>query len=89
MKYILIYILNLCDYAQTVYWTSIHGIETEINPIMRLALEYPCMFFVVKLLLFPVFLYWMYRKKHDDSAYIALGMFIVTVMMNFRTIFSI
>lgn len=89
MKYILIYVLNLCDYAQTVYWTGIHGIEAEINPVMRWVLGSPWAFAAVKLFLFPVFLYWMYRKKHDDTAYIALGMFIVTVLMNFRTIFAI
>ena len=41
MKYILIAILNLFDYYVTVYWTGIHGIEAEINPIMRGALSTP------------------------------------------------
>ena len=38
IKYIIIYLLNLFDYAVTVYWTGLHGIEAEINPLMRWAL---------------------------------------------------
>lgn len=84
--YILIGTLNLFDYAQTVYWTGLYGIETEINPIMRGALSEPWVFAVVKLILFPALLLYMWHKKHDDSAWMALGMFIVTVIMNFRII---
>ena len=86
MKYIAIYILNLIDYAQTVYWTQLHGIGVETNPAMRWALQEPWVFPLVKLVLFPVFLIWMWRKRHDDTAWIALGMFIVTVLNNFRVI---
>ena len=88
MKYILIYLLNLADYATTVYWTSLHGIETEINPAMRWALSAPGAFFTIKLILFPLLLLYMHRKKHDDTAWMALGMFIVVVLMNFRVIFG-
>lgn len=88
MKYILIYILNLIDYALTVYWTHLHGIQAEINPLMRWALSVPWVFGVVKLVLFPLFLLWMWRKKHDDSAWMALGMFIVITLMNIRTVFG-
>lgn len=87
MKYILIYLLNLADYALTVYWTGLHGIEHEINPLMRYALSEPWMFAVVKLVLFPLFLWRTWRKKRDDSAYIALGMFIIVVLINIRTVF--
>lgn len=88
MKYILIYILNLIDYALTVYWTGIHGIQAEINPLMRWALSTPWAFAVIKLILFPLFLLWMWRKKHDDSAWMALGMFIVVIMLNILTVFG-
>lgn len=88
MKYIIIYILNLADYAMTVYWTNLHGIQTEINPLMRMALQNPWVFAVIKLVLFPLFLLWMYKKKHDDSAWMSLGMFIVVVMMNIWTIWG-
>jgi hypothetical protein len=86
MKYITIYLLNLADYAMTVYWTNLHGIQTEINPLMRMALVNPWVFSVIKLVLFPLFLLWMWKKKHDDSAWMALGMFIVVILMNIRTI---
>lgn len=87
MKYFLIYILNLADYALTVYWTSLCGIECEANPLMRKALEEPWMFAVIKLILFPLLLIWMWRKKREDTAFIVLGMFIVVVLMNIRTVF--
>lgn len=87
MKYIIIAILNLFDYCVTVYWTNLHGIQTEINPIMRGALSEPWVFAVVKLVLFPLFLFWMWKKKHDDSAYFALGAFAVVTLMNIRTVF--
>ena len=86
MKYIVIYILNLMDYALTVYWTNLHGIGAEINPLMRLALRSPWVFALVKLVGGALLLLYMYRKKHEDSAWMALGMFLVTVMMNFRII---
>ena len=86
MKYILIYLLNLADYATTVYWTSLHGIDTETNPLMRMALNEPWLFALIKLVLFPLLLLYMHRKKHDDTAWMALGMFIVVVLMNIRTI---
>ena len=88
IKYILIGVLNLFDYAVTVYWTGIHGIEAEINPLMREALSDPWKFAVIKLILFPILLLYMWKKKHDDSAYIALGMFIVVTLMNCRTVFG-
>lgn len=86
--YIIIAILNLFDYGVTVYWTNLYGIEAEINPVMRGALTIPWVFAVVKLVLFPAMLLWMWYKKHDDSAYIALGMFIVVTLMNIRTVFG-
>ena len=89
MKYILIGILNLVDYALTVYWTNLHGIQAEINPFMRWALSTPGVFAVVKLVLFPLLLLWMRRKRHDDTAWMALGMFIVVTLMNIRTVFGL
>lgn len=88
LKYILIAGLNLFDYAITVYWTGIHGIEAEINPLMQWALSEPWKFAVIKLVLFPLFLFWMWKKKHEDSAWMALGMFIVVVLLNVKTVFG-
>lgn len=88
MKYILIYILNLVDYAMTVYWTGLYGIATEINPLMRWALSVPWAFAVIKLILFPLLLIWMWRRKRDNTAWMALGMFIVVTLLNCRTVFG-
>ena len=44
---------------------------------------------MIKLLLFPILLLYMWWKKHEDSAYIALGMFIVVTLLNIRTVFGI
>lgn len=88
MKYIVIYLLNLADYATTVYWTSLHGIDREVNTLMRMALNEPWLFALIKLVLFPLLLLYMHRKKHDDTAWMALGMFIVVVLGNLRVIFG-
>ena len=88
-KYIIIYLLNLADYALTVYWTGLHGVQTEINPLMRLALSEPWFFAVIKVVLFPILLWWMWRPKHDDTAWMAMGMFIVIVLLNIRTVFCV
>ena len=89
MKYIIITILNLIDYALTTYWTSIYGIQTEINPIMRGALSEPWVFAVVKLVLFPFLLLWMWYKKYNDAAWVALGMFITLTWMNICVVFGL
>ena len=88
MKYIFIYLLNLADYALTVYLTGLYGIACEVNPLMRYALSVPWMFAVVKLVLFPLLLLWMWRTKKDDAALVVLGMFIVVVLVNISPIFS-
>lgn len=87
MKYIAIYILNLIDYATTLYWTGLHGISHEVNPIMRWALSTPSVFTLIKVFLFPILLWWMWKKKRNDSALIIIGMFLAVVWMNVNTIF--
>jgi hypothetical protein len=87
MKYILIYILNLADYALTVYWTGLHGLEHEVNPLMRKALEEPWMFAVIKLILFPWLLLYMKLTGKDHAAWMVLGMFIVVVLVNLSPFF--
>lgn len=86
LLYATIFILNIVDYVQTVYWTGIYGLMVETNPAMRWALQEPAVFALVKLVGLALLLLYMWYKKHDDSAWMALGMFIVTVMMNFRII---
>ena len=87
MKYIVIYILNLIDYAMTVYWTGLNGIAHEVNPIMRWALSTPGVFTLIKVFLFPILLWWMWKKKRNDSALIIIGRFLAVVWMNVNTIF--
>ena len=88
MKYILIYLLNLADYALTVYLTGLYGIACEVNPLMRYALSVPKLFAMVKLILFPLLLLWMWRTKKDDAALVVLGMFIVVVLINLSPVFG-
>jgi len=88
MKYLLIYVLNLADYALTVYLTGLYGIACEVNPLMRYALSVPQMFAVVKLILFPLLLLWMWRTKKDDAALVVLGMFIVVILVNVSPVLS-
>ena len=87
-KYIIVYLLNLFDYAITVYWTGIHGIEAEINPLMRWALSEPLVFMLIKVPGVALLLFYMWKKKHDDSTWMALGMFIVLTIMNIKTVFG-
>ena len=86
MKYLIIYLLNLFDTAITLWWTGLHGIQTEINPLMRWALTEPWVFAVVKLIGFPLLLLWMWRKRHDDTAWFALGAFAAVTVLNLSTI---
>ena len=87
MKYILIYFLNLADYALTVYLTGLYGIACEANPLMRYALSVPKLFAMIKLILFPLLLLWMWRTKKDDAALVVLGMFIVVTFINISQVF--
>ena len=82
MRYILILALNAADYLLTVYLTNLYGIECEINPLMRLALETDGAFEFIKLLMFPALLLYMWESKKDDAALVLLGMFIVVVLLN-------
>ena len=88
IKYIIIYLLNLFDYAITVYWTGIHGIDAEINPLMRWALSEHLVFMLIKVPGVALLLFYMWKKKHEDSAWMTLGMFIVVTLMNIRTVFG-
>ena len=89
MKYLIIYLLNLFDTIVTLYWTHLHGIQTEINPLMRWALTNPIVFVVVKLIAFPLLLLWMWCKKHDDTAWFALGAFAAVTLLNIQTVFGL
>ena len=89
MKYLLIYALNIADYALTIYLTGLYGIACEVNPLIRYALSVPWMFAVVKLILFPLLLFAMWRTKKDDAALVVLGMFIVVVLLNLSQVFIV
>lgn len=88
MKYIIIYLLNLADTLITLYWVGLHGIGVEINPLMRWALSEPAVFVAVKLVLFPLLLLRMWRQRHDDTAWFALGAFAAVTVLNISTVFG-
>ena len=56
---------------------------------MRYALSEPWVFTLVKVVLFPVFLYWMWKKKHDDTAWVAMGAFLAAVWLNVNTVLGL
>ena len=56
---------------------------------MRYALSVPKLFAMVKLILFPLLLLWMWRTKKDDAALVVLGMFIVVVLLNLSQVFIV
>ena len=82
MRYILIFVLNAADYFLTVHLTSLYGIECEVNPLMRLALELDGAFECIKLLMFHALLFCMWESRKDEAALVILGMFIVVVLIN-------
>ena len=90
---ILIYILNLIDYWQTMYVVRLCGIGAELNPIGRFLLENNCGW-VVKLIMVPIVLTIMgatIRKERAWSwtAYFLLVFYSGVVLSNFNMLFRI
>ena len=52
---VILYILNIIDYLETMYLVHYFGIAAEANPIMRVLIEYDCAWFV-KLIIIPIIL---------------------------------
>lgn len=89
MKYFLIFVLNIADYALTVYLTGLYGIECEVNPLMRFALSMDGAFEFIKLIMVPALILYMWLEKLDNAALVVLGMFIVVVLLNATQAFGI
>ncbi len=90
---ILIYILNLIDYWQTMYAIRLYGIGVEINPIARFLLETNCGW-VVKFIIMPILLTIVdilvrTDRKMDWVVYAALVWYIAIVAHNFFMILRI
>ena len=84
---IVIYILNIVDYCQTIYATRILGMGVEANPIARFFLENNCDG-IFKLVVVPIILtmigliIWIDRRK-IWGAYFLLVYFCCVVIHNF------
>ena len=52
------------------------------------ALAEPWVFAVIKLVLFPLMLWWMWKQHHDDTAWFALGAFAAVTVLNISTVFG-
>lgn len=60
---IMIYLLSIVDYFQTIYAVNIFGIGIELNPIARFLISHNCGF-IAKLIVVPILLtviFWIAR----------------------------
>ncbi len=84
---ILIYILNIIDYFQTIYAIQLFGIGVEINPIGRFMLENECAwifkFIGVPILLTAIGFIIKYDKNKVWAVYFLLTVFLFVVIHNF------
>lgn len=87
---VLIYILNIIDYFQTIYAIQLFGIGVELNPIGRFMLENECAWIVkfigVPILLTAIGFIIKYDKKQSWAVYFLLTMFLFLVIHNFYQI---
>lgn len=80
------YFLNVIDYVQTIYGTTLLGVDIEGNPLVRLSLGNNWWLF--KLLIVPVFLAVIGAILYKYSwlkwvAYFLLGFYTFVVINNF------
>ena len=69
---LLTYILNIIDYASTLYWVRSYGLDTELNPIGRWMFEQNVAW-LFKIVIIGVLLGavgW-YTHRHPEAAYLA------------------
>lgn len=84
---IVTYILNLIDYAQTIYVVQIFGTCVEVNPIGRFLLENNLVG-ICKIVLAPILLSlmgWILKDNEDMdwAAYVVFVAYIAVVLHNF------
>ena len=90
---ILIYILNIIDYFQTVYAIQLFGIGVEINPIGRFMLSNNCAwvfkFIGVALILAAIGFIIKYDKRQKWAVYFLFIFYLLLIIHNFIMLASI
>jgi len=61
-KFIAIFVLNVLDYASTLYGVGV-GIFEEVNPLLIELVKHPIYFSIVKLVFVPLFLLVLWRVR--------------------------
>lgn len=84
---IIIYILNIIDYFQTIYGINLFGLDIEGNPIARFLLENNCGW-IVKFIAVPIILVTLgvlvrIDKKQSWVVYVLLVFYLFVVTNNF------
>lgn len=85
---ILVYILNVIDYYETIYLIQNCGIDGELNPVMRFLVENDYAWglkiigVAILLIIYAILLIIGKDKKHMWGAYVLLAAFSVTVLSN-------
>jgi hypothetical protein len=84
---VILYILNLTDYLQTVYAISNFGLAAEVNPVMYYLFENNCAW-VLKLVIIPIVLvitYWALKQLKSGTwlVWLITGFYLLLVIHNF------
>jgi hypothetical protein len=85
---ILIYILNVIDYYETIYLIQNCGIDGELNPVMRFLVENDYAWGIkiigvaILMIIYAIILIIGKDKKHMWGAYVLLTAYSVTVLSN-------
>ncbi len=88
--FLLFMILNDLDYFST--YLSIISWWIEINPVILIMLDYPFLFFIVKIFFIPIALYYLIIKNINKfttwSLIIINTIYLFTVIWNFKIVFN-
>ena len=81
--------LNNCDYFST--YLSIWDWGIEINPVIRFMFEFPLLFFVWKIILLPLVVWWFVYESRSKKVMWCLGfvdlVYLVAILGNLRVVF--
>ena len=81
--------LNNCDYFST-YLSILEG-WVEINPVVRFMLDFPLLFFVWKIFVLPLIVWWFVYESESEKVMWSLVfvnlVYLVVVWGNLRVIF--
>ena len=88
--FLLFMILNDLDYFST--YLSILNWWIEINPFILIMLDYPLLFFIFKIFLIPIIVYYLINnniKKSTTWILIIINtIYLITVIWNLKIVFS-